>query len=141
MKLMFALACALVSFVLILSSNDAGEQKDQKPDTSKDVKKADTPETAKPKYTIKQVMQKGQGKKGLYQKVVDGTASSDDKTQLVEMFVSMSVQTPKKGTPESWKEKTTALVDAAKAVAKGDTGAMETLKQANNCNACHKSHR
>jgi len=112
------------------------------PTTPKTVVTNDVPETGTDgKMTIKQVMQKAEKKGGLYDKVKEGNASTEEKEQLVGMFVALSQQTPRKGTPESWQEKTTALVEAAKGVAHGDAGAMDNLKKANDCMACHSAHR
>ena len=48
---------------------------------------------------------------------------------------------PTKGDAESWKEKTGALVDAAKAVEEGKEGATKDLKKAMDCKACHTVHK
>jgi hypothetical protein len=88
----------------------------------------------KDKVTIKVVMQKAM-KGGLCKKVVSGEANADEKKQLVEYFTALTKLTPPKGEEASWKEKTTALLDAAK---KDDTAA---LKKAADCNACHSEHK
>jgi hypothetical protein len=91
-------------------------------------------EEKKPKYTIKQVMAKAM-RGGLCAKVASGKASDDEKATLVAMFVALGENKPPKGEADSWKDKTTALVDAAKA---GD-GAK--LKKAATCAACHSLHK
>ena len=89
----------------------------------------------KDKVTIKQVMQKCMAKGGLCGKVAGGEANAEEKKQLVEYFTALSKLTPPKGEEASWKEKTSALLDAAKK----DDGA--ALKKAANCQACHSEHK
>jgi surface antigen len=94
----------------------------------------------KPKHTIKAVM-KACMKDGLCGKVAGGKASDDEKKALVENFEALAANKPPKGSADSWKEKTSALVDAAKAAAAGKEGAEAKLKAAANCMACHKEHK
>jgi hypothetical protein len=91
----------------------------------------------KPKYTIKDVM-KTAHKGGLLKKVSEGKASDEEKQKLVDMYEALAASKPPKGEDESWKTKTTALVEAAKAAQKGDTG---KLKAAADCKACHTGHK
>jgi cytochrome c551/c552 len=51
------------------------------------------------------------------------------------MYVALAASTPPKGDADSWKKKTTAILEAYKA---GDTKA---LAKATNCGACHKEFR
>jgi hypothetical protein len=88
----------------------------------------------KPKYKIAEVMAKAM-KGGLCKKVADGKATAAEKETLIELFTALHANTPPKGSAESWKGKTSALLDAAKA---GDNAA---LKKAANCAACHKEHK
>lgn len=94
----------------------------------------------KPKHTIKAVM-KTCMKEGLCKKAAEGKASDDEKKTLVEMFEALAAGKPPKGSADSWKEKTSALVAAAKAVAEGKEGSGEKLGAAANCMACHKDHK
>ena len=86
------------------------------------------------KVTIKVVMQKAM-KGGLCKKVAEGKASDEEKKQLVELFTALSKATPPKGDADSWKDKTGALLTAAK----GTDG--EALKKAADCKACHTEHK
>lgn len=88
----------------------------------------------KPKYKIAQVMAKAM-KGGLCGKVAKGEATAEEKQTLVELFTALHQNAPPKGSEESWKMKTKALLDAAKA------GDGEALKKAANCAACHKEHK
>lgn len=90
--------------------------------------------------TIKEVMATCM-KGGLCTKVAKGEASADEKKKLVEMFTALAADKPPKGDAESWKAKTTALLDAAKAAAEGKEGAGDKLKAAANCMACHSAHK
>ena len=94
----------------------------------------------KPKYTIKEVMGDAM-KGGLCKKVGGGKASKDDKEKLVELFVALNKNTPPKGEAASWKEKTEALLTAAKELAAGTKGGEAKLQKAANCNACHGAHK
>jgi hypothetical protein len=94
----------------------------------------------KPKHTIKEVMDLAH-KKGLYKKVIGGSASSEEKTQLADLYSDLTKDAPEKGSPESWKAKTDALASAAKDVAADKADAIAKLKTANNCGACHKAHK
>jgi hypothetical protein len=51
------------------------------------------------------------------------------------MYEALAASKPPKGAEDSWKEKTTALLEAAKA------GDVDKLKMASNCAACHKAHK
>ena len=93
-----------------------------------------------PKYKIKDVM-KTCMKGGLCAKVAKGEASADEKKQLVECFTALAANKPPKGEGESWKAKTGALLEAAKAAAEGKEGAGDKLKAAANCMECHKAHK
>jgi hypothetical protein len=96
----------------------------------------------KPKYTIEEVMEKAhEGDKSLMKKIVAGKGSKEEKEQLLEMYVALTKNKPPKGDDKSWKEKTEALVAAAKAVLADEAGADAKLKKAATCAACHKVHK
>lgn len=101
---------------------------------------ATSAEDAKPKYTIKEVM-KSAHKGGLMKKVADGKATAEEKTQLVEFYVALAANKPPKGEAASWKEKTDALIAAAKDAEAGKDGAGAALSKAANCMACHSVHK
>lgn len=91
-------------------------------------------EGGKEPVAIKVVMQKAM-KGGLCGKVASGKASDEEKKQLIALFTDLAKNKCPKGDEDSWKAKTKALLDAAKA---DDTKA---LKKAANCAACHKAHK
>jgi hypothetical protein len=90
--------------------------------------------------TIKEVMATCM-KGGLCTKVAKGEASADEKKKLVEMFTALAANKPPKGEEASWKEKTAALLAAAKDAEAGKEGAADKLKAAANCMACHSVHK
>jgi hypothetical protein len=98
----------------------------------------------KPKFTIKQVMKKAHGE-GLLKAVLAGDASKDDKQQLLELYTALSKNTPPKGEARDWKEATTPIVEAAKAVADGKDGAIDKLKAVagppDSCKSCHSKFK
>jgi len=95
----------------------------------------------KPKFTTKQVMKAAHAKGALKDKVVAGTASADEKKQLVECYTALAANKPPKGDEGSWKEKTAALLAAAKDAEAGKEGAGAALAKASNCGACHTAHK
>jgi hypothetical protein len=96
----------------------------------------------KPKYDIETIMEKAHDKdNGLYKKVVDGKADADEKKQLLDYYTELGKNKPPKGDAKSWKEKTTALVSAAKQIVDGKDAGVKDLKKAANCMACHKVHK
>jgi hypothetical protein len=90
----------------------------------------------KPKYTIKEVM-KAAHKDGLKDKVVKGEASKEEKQMLLDLYTALSQNTPKKGDAKEWKDATTPIVEAAKAVVEDKDGAGKKLNMAVNCKNCH----
>jgi hypothetical protein len=95
-----------------------------------------------PKYTIKQVMKLAHNrKKGLVTKIADGSASKDDKEQLLTLYLSLSQQKPPKGSVDDWKQRCAAIVKAAKGVVADKDGSVDSLKKAINCMACHEKHK
>src|SRR5581483_6887309 len=96
----------------------------------------------KPKYDIETIMKKAHAKDtGIYRKVVAGKASDAEKKDLVELYTELGKNKPPKGDDKSWKEKTEALVSAAKEVADGKDGGVKSLQKAANCMSCHKVHK
>ena len=101
----------------------------------------------KPKYSIKEVMQKAHKDDkdnnvvSIVSKIKAGTASDDEKKQLVELYTALGQNQPPKGDTDSWKSKTDALLTAAKEVADGKDAGVGDLKKAADCVACHSVHK
>ena len=95
----------------------------------------------KPK-DIKEVMAVAhKGKESIVEKIKAGSASDDDKKKLVGLYEALSGFKPPKGDEKSWKDKTDALLAAAKEVADKKDGAVDKLKKASDCKACHSVHK
>ena len=99
-------------------------------------------EEAKPKHTIKAVMEAvHKGDAALIRKVIAGDASAEEKLTLLDHYISLAENKPPKGEAASWEEKTKALIAAAQDVVDGKQGAGPRLQQAANCMACHSAHK
>ncbi|MCU0961753.1 MAG: hypothetical protein MUF48_16790 [Pirellulaceae bacterium] len=93
-----------------------------------------------PKHTIKDVMKQAHGAK-LLNKVVDGSASKEEKDQLLDLYISMIENKPPKGDSDEWLMKSGRLILASAKVAVGREKATDELKAASNCKACHDAHK
>ncbi len=94
----------------------------------------------KPKHDIKEIM-KVVHKDGLLKKVTEGKGDKKDKETLLGLYAELWDNAPPKGEKASWTEKTGALVVAAAKVAIEQEGAMDALKAASSCKACHEVHK
>jgi len=124
MRRLVAGGCAALSVILIVCSTDYRASQDKGP-----------------KYSIEDVMDQAHSKKGILKKVYTGSAEKADKEKLVELYVALSQNKPPKGSADSWKSRTEALVVASKSVAKGEDAGIGALKKAANCTGCHKLHK
>jgi hypothetical protein len=127
MKALISCGVAVLSLVLVLGVNSAGE-KDKK---------------AEPKYTIKEVMMKAHDDDGILSKVQDGTATAKEKKDLVELYVALHDNAPPKGDKAKWAKVTQSLVDTAKAIdaGKDEPAAVKTLSKLVNCKNCHSEFK
>jgi len=92
------------------------------------------------KHSTEEIMKKV-FKGPLLKKVAKGDASEEEQKLFKEMLTSLQKNKPHKGEAESWKKKTTALIEAAKEVAEEKEGGLAKLKKAANCKACHDEHK
>ncbi len=93
------------------------------------------------KHSVKEVMKLANAKGGLLSKVVEGKASDDEKKQLLDLYVDMAEGEPKKGDTSEWKiHAGNAALSAAKVVL-GREGAVDELKKASDCMACHSKFK
>src|SRR4051794_34478021 len=99
----------------------------------------------KPKYEIKMIMEKAHkgGPNSLRNKVLAGKASKDELNMLVELYEELGKNTPPKGSKESWKQKTEAVLAAAKKVKADptDKAALATANKATPRAASHGVHK
>lgn len=101
---------------------------------------AEDEEKPKSKYTIKEVM-KNVNKDGLLKKVVAGDATQEDKVMLLDNYIALVETKPEKGDNASWQRLAGSAALAAAKVVVGRDGAIEELKVASNCKACHSVHK
>jgi len=97
------------------------------------------------KSKIETIMEKAHkgGKNSLRNRVLRNEASKEELATLVELYTELSKATPPKGSKESWKEKTTAVLEAAKKVKADptDKAALAAYNKATTCMACHDVHK
>jgi hypothetical protein len=88
---------------------------------------------------IKVIMKKAhtapKGEMSLLQKVTGGTADAAEKKTLIALYTDLAANKCPKGDAADWKERTQAILKAAKA------DDAKALKKAANCNACHTEHK
>jgi hypothetical protein len=84
-----------------------------------------------PKMSIKDVM-KLHREEGLRDKVLEGKATPDEKTQLILAYVALGQNKPPMGDEKAWKQRCEEIVKAAK----GDD--LKALATATNCKSCHE---
>lgn len=90
---------------------------------------------------IKEVMAAHKGKESLVAKITGGKGTDEDHKKILGLYEALATFKPPKGEEGSWKEKTTALVSAAKELVEKKEGAAAKLKAASNCKACHDVHK
>ncbi len=95
---------------------------------------------AEPKHTVKEVM-KVAHKDGLLKKILNGDGSAEDKQMLLDLYVSLIENKPKKGSMESWQTLAGGAALAAAKVVVGREDGIAQLKKASNCKACHDVHK
>lgn len=97
------------------------------------------------KSKIETIMEKAHkgGPNSLRNKAVAGKASKEELNTLVELYTELGKATPPKGSKESWKTKTTAVLEAAKKVKEDPTDkeARAAYSKATTCMACHDVHK
>ena len=99
-------------------------------------------EKDKAKYTIKEVMKEVHaGKDSLRGKIISGKGDKADKEKLLEYYEALPKCKPPMGDEAAWKERTAALIKAAKDVLADKAGAIKELDKVTNCMSCHKSFK
>ena len=88
------------------------------------------------KYTMKEIMTKGfKADDNLKDLILDGNATAEQKAKFIDYVENLAQFEPRKGDAASWKEKTAALLVAAKGTD------LDALKKVTNCKACHSVHK
>ncbi|HEX7896529.1 MAG TPA: hypothetical protein VF950_02125 [Planctomycetota bacterium] len=91
--------------------------------------------------SIKDVMAAHKGKESMLNKITSGKGTDEDHKKLLELYEFMATQKPPQGDEKSWKDKSAALVAVAKDVVAKKEGALDALKKASDCKACHEVHK
>jgi hypothetical protein len=95
-----------------------------------------------PKYTVEEIMKavfKGEDSAG--KRVSKGKGTQADYDKLVEYLSSLPLNDPPQGDADGWKQKTTAVLNAAEALKEGKADALAQFNTAVNCQACHRIYR
>jgi hypothetical protein len=95
-----------------------------------------------PKYTVEEIMKavfKGEDSAG--KRVSKGKGTQADYDKLVEYLSSLPLNDPPQGDADGWKQKTTAVLNAAVALKEGKAEALVQFNAAVNCQACHRIYR
>jgi hypothetical protein len=93
--------------------------------------------------SIKDVMKAAFAPNGgkLLAKATGKEATAEDKEKFLECVKNLTEAKPPKGSEESWKKKTDAIVKAATNLKEGKEGANKEVRKATNCKACHDEHK
>ncbi len=92
--------------------------------------------------TAKEIMTTAnKGKDSLLNKVLAGKGTDNDHKKLSELYDALAKAKAPQGDEKSWTAKTSALAAAAKEVAEKKAGAIDKLKAASDCKACHSIHK
>jgi len=81
------------------------------------------------------------GEKKICEKIVEGTATTEELTKTLELYKAACAAKPPKGDDAAYKEKFTKLVVATQDVIAKKDGATAAYKSAVNCKACHSEHK
>ena len=99
-------------------------------------------EDKSPKYTVQQIMKAlFKGEDSVNKKITKGNGAKEDYDKLVQYLSALPLNEAPQGDPAGWKQKTTALLDAATALKENKPGALAQYNQAVNCQACHRVYR
>lgn len=90
---------------------------------------------------IKEVMAAHKGKDSMVNKIIAGKGSDEDHKKLLGLYEFMATQKPPMGDETSWKDKTSSLISVTKDVVAKKAGALDALKKASDCKACHSVHK
>ena len=109
------------------------------PAEKKEEKKEEKPAAAAAGFaSIKDVMALHKGKESFLANILAGKGSDDDLKKLVSAYEVMAAQKPPMGDEANWKTLTAAALTAAKDAQAKKDGALDRLKAATNCKACHE---
>jgi hypothetical protein len=81
------------------------------------------------------------GKDSLFEKIKGGKGTDDDNKKLLGLYQALAKFKPPMGDEKSWTDKTAAMVAAAQDLVDKKAGALDKLKTAVDCKACHTLHK
>lgn len=84
---------------------------------------------------------KRKGTVSILDKIKDGTASKEESKKFLGMLLALETHKVEQGDQKEFNEKTDALVVAMAGVIAKKDGAVDALKTAANCKACHDAHK
>ena len=94
---------------------------------------------------VKKAMQKvhkaPKTEKKLSDKIIEGTASGEEKQTALALYKAMAEAKPPKGDDAAFKGRVAKLIAATEEVVAGKPNAVAHYKEAVNCKACHSEHR
>ncbi len=90
--------------------------------------------------SVKEVMKLAH-KDGLLKKIQGGSATDEEKKQLLDLYIDMLEGEPKKGEKADWQAAAGASVVSAAKVVLGREGALDELKKTTDCMACHSKFK
>lgn len=94
---------------------------------------------------IKKAMQKvhkaPKTEEKLSDKIIDGTATDEEKQTALALYKAMAEAKAPKGDDGAFKVKVGILITATSDVVDGKPGAIAAYKKAVNCKACHSEHK
>lgn len=90
--------------------------------------------------SVKEVMKLAH-KDGLLKKIQGGSATDEEKKQLLDLYIDMLEGEPKKGEKADWQMAAGATVVSAAKVVLGREGALDELKKTTDCMACHSKFK
>lgn len=80
-------------------------------------------------------------KNNLDNKLIDGKATKLEQQQLLDLYEELARRNPPRGDVKAWRERTSEMAAAVRAVIDGEKQAPERLAKARDCKACHDVHR
>ena len=90
--------------------------------------------------SVKEVMMIAH-KDGLLKKIQGGSATDEEKKQLLDLYIDMLEVKPKKAEKAEYFAKTNALLVSAAKIILGKEGALDELKKISDCVAYHSKHK
>ena len=96
----------------------------------------------KPKYTVEEIMKAVyKGEDSTHKKITQNKAAPADYDKLVEYLSALPLNDPPQGDAVVWKQKSTALLNAAVALKQSKADALSQYNKVVNCQACHRVYR